>query len=90
MGAPLVLVLVCSLPNVTLIAVVSVMSDTSLFPHRVISTSHMKMMKNSALVGNTGHFGNKIDFAGSEGLEGMKVANTKPQKIVSSSPLVTV
>ena len=33
---------------------------------------------------------NKIDFAGLEGLEGLKVDSIKPQKIVSSSPLVTV
>ena len=34
--------------------------------------------------------GTLIDLAGLEGLEGMRVDNNKPQKIVSSSPLVTV
>ena len=43
----------------------------------------MKKLKNNAFVGNTGHVDDEIDLAGSEGLEGM------PQKIVSSSPLVT-
>ena len=38
---------------------------------------------NNALVRNTGHFDDEIDLAGSEGLECV------PQKIVSSSPLVT-
>ena len=33
----------------------------------------MKIMKNSAFVGNTGHFDNEIDFTGSEGLESVKV-----------------
>ena len=37
----------------------------------------MKIIKNSAFVGNTGHFDNEIDLAGSEGLEGMKVYNIK-------------
>ena len=32
----------------------------------------------------------EIRFAGSEGLEGMKLENIKPEKIVSSSPLVAV
>ena len=43
------------------------------------------MLKNSAFVGNTGHFDNEIDLAGSEGLEGMELDNIKPQQIVSSS-----
>ena len=42
---------------------------------------HTKM--NIALVGNAGHFRNKIDLPGSEGLEG---DNITPQKMVSSSP----
>ena len=45
-----------------------------MFPQRVTSTSsiwdHMKMMENSAFVGNTGHFDDEIDLAGSEGLKG--------------------
>ena len=48
---------------------------------------HMKKLKNNALVGNTGHFDNEIDLAGWEGLEGMKVDNIKPQKIVIVSPV---
>ena len=39
----------------------------------------MNMMKNSAFVGNTGHFDNEIDMADPEGWEGMKVDNIKPQ-----------
>ena len=91
-----VLVVVCCLPNVTPSAPCrravkvsrsrpSCLSSTSLFPQRVnsnISTlDHRKMTKNSALVGNTGHFDNEIDLVGSEGLD------IKPQKIVSSFPL---
>ena len=45
---------------------------------------------NNAFVQNIGHFDNTIDSAGSEGLEGLKTDNFKPQKIASSSPLVTV
>ena len=33
----------------------------------------------------SGHFDNEISLAGSEGLEGLKVCNIKPQKIVPSS-----
>ena len=40
---------------------------------------HLK--KYSAFVGNTEHFDKKIDLAGSEGLESMKVVNVKHQKI---------
>ena len=35
---------------------------------------------NVASAGNTGHFCNEIDLAGSEGLEGMTVVNIKTQK----------
>ena len=38
----------------------------------------MKKLKNVSLVGNIGHFDNEIDFAGSEGLDGVKVINIKP------------
>ena len=38
-------------------------------------------------VGNTGHFDDMIHFAGSEGLESMKVVDITFQKNVSSSPL---
>ena len=33
----------------------------------------MKKLKNVSLVGNTGYFDNELDFAGSEGLDGVKV-----------------
>ena len=51
---------------------------------------HMKKLEDNAFVGNSGHSDNKIELAGSEGLESMKVGNIKPQKIVSSSPFDTV
>ena len=38
----------------------------------------MKKLKNVSLVGNTGNFDNKVDYAGSEGLDGVKVVNIKP------------
>ena len=41
------------------------------------------------IVGNTGHFENEIELAGSEGLQGMHVDTIKPQKIVSFSPLMS-
>ena len=37
------------------------------------------MSGDDALVGNIRRFDNEIDFAGSEGLEGMKVLNIKPR-----------
>ena len=40
---------------------------------------------NIALVGNTGRFGNELDFAGSEGLVNMNIGNSKPRQIPSSS-----
>ena len=40
-----------------------------------ITVDHKKLLKNSTFVGNTGHFDNEVDFAGSEGLD------IKPQKI---------
>ena len=42
-------------------------------PHGVISTSHMKKLKNNAFADNG------LDSAGSEGLDGMTVDNTKPR-----------
>merc|ERR1712125_315551 len=45
----------------------------------IITLDHMKKMKNSAIVGNIGHFDNEIDMAGLEGLAGMKCENIKPQ-----------
>ena len=35
--------------------------------------------KTNAFVGNTGHFDDEIDLAGSEGSEGTKIDNIKPQ-----------
>ena len=34
-----------------------------------ITLDHKKLLKNSTFVGNTGHFDNEVDFAGSEGLD---------------------
>merc|ERR1712211_64845 len=45
----------------------------------IITLEHMKKMKNSAIVGNIGHFDNEIDMAGLENMPGMKVENIKPQ-----------
>ena len=39
--------------------------------------SHMKNMKNNAIVGNIGHFDNEIDMAGLEAIT--KRMNIKPQ-----------
>ena len=39
----------------------------------------MKEWRNKAFVGNTGHLDNEIDWADSEGLEGVKVGSIKPQ-----------
>ena len=47
----------------------------------IITLDHVKKLKNNAFVGNTGHFDDEIGLADSEGLEGMKVDNIKPQKI---------
>ena len=63
-------------------------SSTGYF--NVISLDHTKMMKKNAKVGSTGHWDNEIDLAGSEGLEGIKIHNIKPQEMFSSSPLVTI
>ena len=43
-----------------------------------------------AFVGNTKHLDNEIDFAGSEGVEGMRFVNIKHQKICPSSPSARV
>ena len=42
----------------------------------VITFDHMRKLNDITLVGNTEHFDNEIDFAGSEGLD------IKPQKII--------
>merc|ERR1712147_453835 len=43
----------------------------------IIMASHMKSMKNNAIVGNIGHFDNEIDMAGLEAIT--KRMNIKPQ-----------
>ena len=43
----------------------------------IIMASHMKSMKNNAIVGNIGHFDNEIDMAGVEAIT--KRMNIKPQ-----------
>ena len=45
---------------------------------KVITPENAKM--NIAFVGNTGHFGNELELAGSESLDGKKDVNVKPQK----------
>ena len=47
----------------------------------------MKKLNNNAFVGDTAHLNNEIDFAGSEGLEGVKVDSIKPLSLFASSPL---
>ena len=75
------LVLVCSLPTVTLVAIVPVVSETASFPQRAISSSHKKMAKNRAFVGDTGHFDTKFNLAGSEGMDGLKVDNINYRRL---------
>ena len=62
-----------------------VMSEIDLFVSStsIVTLDHKKKLKNNAFVGNTGHFDNEIDFAGTKGLD------IKPQNIVSSFPLFT-
>jgi adenosylhomocysteinase len=45
----------------------------------IIMVSHMKKMKNNAIVGNIGHFDNEIDMGGLSNEEGVTVENIKPQ-----------
>ena len=65
----------------------TVVSETSLFlstgNFNISTLVHTNVLRNTAFVGNTGHFDNEIDFGGSRGLDGKRVDNTKPQKIVS-------
>ena len=42
----------------------------------IISISHMKQMKNHAIVGNVGHFDNEIDMEGLESFPGVKQINS--------------
>ena len=81
--------------DVYLLDVFFVMSEIDIFVSSAgnfnfSTVDHVKKLTNNTFVGNTGHFDNDIDFAGSEGLEGMKVDIFKPKKILSSSPLATV
>ena len=55
----------------------------------LITSVHMKQLKNSSLVGNTRRFVDETDFTGSEGLEGMNPVYIKPRNFFSS-PLATV
>ena len=48
----------------------------------------MKKLKNVSLVGNTGNFDNKVDYAGSEGLDGVKVVTSSLMWIPSSFPVL--
>merc|ERR1712100_778025 len=45
----------------------------------IITLEHMSKMKNSAIVGNIGHFDNEIQMGQLEGFPGIKVENIKPQ-----------
>ena len=60
-----------------------VMSEIDIFVSSTGNYQHQrfgpqKKLKNVSLVGNTGYFDNELDFAGSEGLDGVKVVNIKP------------
>ena len=66
-------------------------NDVYLFPvKRSSPLAEMEMLRSHVFVGSTGHFHNEIDFAGSEGLDGVKVDTSSLKYIVSSSPLDTV
>src|SRR4029079_18171767 len=45
----------------------------------IITVEHMARMKDKAIVGNIGHFDNKIDMAGLKKMPGIKRNNIKPQ-----------
>jgi adenosylhomocysteinase len=45
----------------------------------IITTEHMKKMKDKAIVGNIGHFDNEIDMAGLKKVPGIERINIKPQ-----------
>jgi len=44
----------------------------------IIKAKHLAQMKNTAIVGNMGHFDNEIDVDGLENYPGIKVQNIKP------------
>src|SRR5262249_20354194 len=45
----------------------------------IITTEHMKRMKDKAIVGNIGHFDDEIDMAGLKKVKGIERINIKPQ-----------
>jgi adenosylhomocysteinase len=45
----------------------------------IITTDHMRRMKDKAIVGNIGHFDNEIDMAGLKKVKGIQRINIKPQ-----------
>ncbi len=47
--------------------------------YNIITAQHMAKMKNSAVVGNIGHFDNEIDMAGLAKIPGVVKTNIKPQ-----------
>jgi adenosylhomocysteinase len=47
--------------------------------YNIITTDHMRRMKDKAIVGNIGHFDNEIDMAGLKKEPGIKRINIKPQ-----------
>ena len=65
------------------------MSEIDIFvcPTCIITLDHMNKLKYNTFVGNTGHFDNEVDMAGSEGFEGTEVDHIKPKKIVLVSPV---
>ena len=67
----MVLVVVFGLPQACYkaVQVETVMSEIDIFvsPTGIITLDHMKKLNEITLVGNTGHFDNEIDFAGSGG-----------------------
>ena len=69
-------------------------SETDIFASltckfHIITFVHMKKLNNSAFVGNTRHFNNEIDFAGSEGLVSMNIDNIKLRHIFLSPRFFT-
>ena len=49
----------------------------------IVTLDHKKKLKNNTFVGNTGHLDNEIGWAGSQGLEGVKVDIIKPLRLRS-------
>ena len=57
------------------VQVKSVMSEIDILvsPTSLFTLGHKKKLKKNTFVGNTGHFDDEFDFAGTEGLEGTEV-----------------